>query len=335
MKNIKKDNTFIFALIMSIIIHIIVFNYVVRIDKIQDKKLKNNSDFNFTVSYAVKKNKPVQTVKSTSKQTSSNSKSKVASTVKKITKSNPKQNIKSSVYKKKEKKRVFASKTNSFNSAKYREELRKKYLPKQEKKYSSDIPKYSNTDVKKDEDLKQKDKNLNPNIEVLTGNENQTEPFNEISQIDNQEDEYDEQNDNLIIPDVESLSSEGRLSILPALSEEITRKKAIQIYEENNAKLSKDDLKKVVFVLTSFNISDSGNPKDIKFISKSGSEQVDSAISNLVSLMTFSNDKKYLPILIFANESKQKNVNQHLKNTIQLKKVDNSGKNNTIQIPHK
>ena len=40
MKNIKKDNTFIFALIMSIIIHIIVFNYVVRIDKIQDKKLK-------------------------------------------------------------------------------------------------------------------------------------------------------------------------------------------------------------------------------------------------------------------------------------------------------
>ncbi len=328
MKNIKKDNIFIFALIMSIIIHIIVFNYVVRIDKIQDKKLKNNSDFNFTVSYAVKKNKPVQTVKSNSKSISNNSKSKVASTVKKITTSKSKQNIKSGVYKKKEKKRVFASKKTSFDSAKYREELRKKYLLKQENKDSSNIPNYSNTDVKKDEDL-------NPNAEVLTENENQTEPFNEISQIENQEDEYDEQNDNLIIPDVESLSSEGRLSILPALSEEITRKKAIQIYEENNAKLSKDDLKKVVFVLTSFNISDSGNPKDIKFISKSGSEQVDSAISNLVSLMTFSNDKKYLPILIFANESKQKNVNQHLKNTIQLKKVDNSGKNNTIQIPHK
>lgn len=335
MKNIKKDNIFIFTLIISFIIHIIVFSYVVGIDKKQDNKLKNNSDFNFKVSYAVKKNKPVQTAKTTSKSISNTSKSKVTSTVKKVTTSRPKQNIKSGVYKKKEKKRVFAKKQTSFDSAKYREELRKKYLPKQEKKYYSDIPKYSNSDVKKDEDLKQKDDTLNPNIEVLTGDEKQTEPFNEISQVENQEDEYDEQDDNLIIPDVESISNDGKLSILPALSEEITRKKAIQIYEENNAKLSKDDLKKIVFVLVSFNVSDTGNPKDVKFISKSGSEQVDNAISNLVGLMTFSNNKKYLPILIFANESKQKNVNQHLKNTIQLKKVDNSGKNNTIQIPHK
>ena len=324
MKNQKKDNIFIFTLIISFIIH-----------KTQGKKLNNNSNFNFTVSYAVKKNKPVKTAKSTSKPISSNSKSKVTSTVKKVNTSKPKQNIKSGVYKKKEKKRVFASKTSSFDSAKYREELRKKYLSKQEKKYSSNIPNYSNTDVKKDKDSKEKQKDLSPNMEVLTGDEQQTKPFNEISQPENQEDEYDEQDNNLSIPDVESLSDEGKLSILPALSEEITRKKAIQIYEENNTKLSKDDLKKVVFVLTSFNVSDSGNPKDIKFISKSGSEEVDNAISNLVSLMTFSDDKKYLPILIFANEDKTKNSNQHSKNTIQLKKVDNVGKSNTIQIPHK
>ncbi|MBR0518969.1 hypothetical protein IJJ97_04175, partial [bacterium] len=147
---------------------------------------------------------------------------------------------------------------------------------------------------------------------------------------ENQEDEYDEQDENLIIPDVESLSNEGKLSILPALSEEITRKKAIQIYEENNSKLSKKDLKRIVFVLVSFKVSDSGNPKDIKFISKSGSEQVDTAISSLVGLMTFSNEKRYLPILIFASENKK--TEQH-KHTIQLKKVDNVKKINTVEIP--
>ena len=169
----------------------------------------------------------------------------------------------------------------------------------------------------------------------MTGNEQQTEPFNEISMAENLQDEYDEQEDNLIIPNVESLSNEGNLSILPASSEEITRKKAIQIYEENNSKLSKQDLKRIVFVLVSFKVSDSGNPKDIKFISKSGSEQVDTAISSLVSLMTFSNEKKYLPILIFASGKEQKEnkkTEQH-KNTIQLNKVDNIRKVNTVEIP--
>ncbi len=335
MKNDKKDNTFIFTFIISLIIHIIVFSFVFGLYKNQGKKLNNNSDFNFKVSYAVKKsNKKVQT-NNTSKSTPKKiSKSKVASTVRKVTTSKPKQNIRSGVYKKKEKKRVFAEKKSSFDSAKYREELRKKYIPtKDEKKYTSNIPK-TNTEFKKD-DLKEKQEDLNPNVEILTGNEQQTEPFNEISQIESQQDEYDEQDDNLIIPDVESLSNEGKLSILPALSEEITRKQAIQTYEENNSKLSKQDLKRIVFVLVSFKVSDSGNPKDIKFISKSGSEQVDNAISSLVSLMTFSNEKKYLPILIFASGKEQKEnkkTEQH-KNTIQLKKVDNIRKVNTVEIP--
>ncbi len=337
MKNMKKDNTFVFAFIVSIIIHIIIFSFVIGIYKNQGKKLNNNSDFNFKVSYAVKKsNKNIQTSKSSKSTPKTLQKSKVTSTVKKVTTSKPKQNISSGIYKKKEKKRVFAEKKSSFDSAKYREELRKKYIPKQEKKYTSNIPNYSN------KDLKEKQEDLNPNVEVLTGNEIQTEPFNEISQIESQEiesqeqkDEYDEQDDNLIIPDVESLSNEGKLSILPALSEEITRKQAIQTYEENNSKLSKQDLKRIVFLLVSFKVSDSGNPKDIKFISKSGSEQVDNAIASLVGLMTFSNEKKYLPILIFAsekNESGNKKTEQH-KNTIQLKKVDNIRKVNTVDIP--
>lgn len=334
MKNNKKDNTFIFTFIISLIIHIIVFSFVIGAYKNQGKKLNDNSDFNFKVSYAVKKsNKKVQTAKSTPQKISQ---TKATSTVKKVTTSKPKQTIKSGVYKKKEKKRVFASKKTSFDSAKYREELRKKYLPtKQEKKYTSNIPK-QNPDVKKEYDFKEKDENLNSNVEVLTGDEKQTEPLNEISLAETkQQDEYDEQDDNLVIPDVESLSNEGKLSILPALSEEITRKKAIQVYEENNAKLSKQDLKRIVFVLVSFKVSDSGNPKEIKFISKSGSEQVDNAISSLVSLMTFSNEKKYLPILIFAsekNKSENKKTEQH-KNTIQLRKVDNVKKTNTVEIP--
>ena len=333
MKNNKKDNTFIFTFIISLIIHIIVFSFVIGAYKNQGKKLNDNSDFNFKVSYAVKKsNKKVQTAKSTPQKIS---KPKVTSTVKKVTTAKPKQNIKSGVYKKKEKKRVFASKKNTFDSAKYREELRKKYLPKEEKKYTSSFPNTLNTDVKKYEYSKEKQNDLNSNVEVLTGDEKQTEPLNEISLVESQQDEYDEQDDNLVIPDVESLSDDGNLSILPALNEEITRKKAIQIYEENNTKLSKQDLKRIVFVLVSFKVSDSGNPKDIKFISKSGSEQVDNAILSLVSLMTFSNEKKYLPILIFAsekNKSENKKTEQH-KNTIQLKKVDNIRKVNAIEIP--
>ena len=93
--------------------------------------------------------------------------------------------------------------------------------------------------------------------------------------------------------------------------------------------------KRIVFVLVSFKVSDSGNPKDIKFISKSGSEQVDNAISSLVGLMTFSNEKKYLPILIFASEKNENKKTEQHKNTIQLKKVDNIKKVNAIEIPKK
>ena len=51
--------------------------------------------------------------------------------------------------------------------------------------------------------------------------------------------------------------------------------------------------------------------------------------------MTFSNEKKYLPILIFASGKEQKEnkkTEQH-KNTIQLNKVDNIRKVNTVEIP--